>query len=341
MVYLNTDEAKDILCLKEFTMENKREEILEKLVSFYKSIPSINGKNFFDDLLHESCENAEKCWKNYKKEDKEAKEAPWNYFSLPFIGKKYKGDLVCVGVNVHKGGGRNLQETCIRGYTEMEKEFHENDKRYGYKYDPGVIESFMKESLKIKQKPRQEVLKVSFEIGMQKAVDVGDLKKPKKGKKPYEGTELWHRTAVYSAILLEKWSSDVSYDFEKLAEIYEHIIFMDAVKCSPNTNNSNLNDYPIMEETCIKNILFKELEIIKPKNILFMNHLAAEMVRKNYKYIDGLNNFPGNGKDYASCKLEIKGENVNVYYIVHPSCRGRGNRKDLFERFAGLVNSKK
>jgi uracil-DNA glycosylase len=96
-----------------------------------------------------------------------------------------------------------------------------------------------------------------------------------------------------------------------------------------------------MEKLCIKNIFFKELEIIKPKNILIMNHLAAEMIRKNNKYIDGLKDFPGTGKDYSRCKLEIGGESVNVYYIVHPSALGRGNRTGLFEDFADFVESKK
>jgi hypothetical protein len=316
-------------------MENKRDEILEKLVSFYKSIPSSNGKKFFDDLLHDSCENAEKCWKQY---GDEAKNAPWNFFSLPFIGKKYEGDLVCVGVNVHKGGGRSIQELCIRGFgvfgENKDRKLCDND-IYGYKYDPGVIESFINEA----SKPKHErTRKVFFEKGMQKAVDIGDLEKPKKGKKPYDGTELWHRVAAYSAILLG-CSSDVADDFEKLAEIYEHIIFMDAVKCSPATPDSKLKGP--MEKLCIKSIFFKELEIIKPKNILIMYHLAAELIRKNneYKYIEGSKDFPGNKRLFDHCKLEINNECVNVYYILHPSAHGV--TRGLFKDFADFVESKK
>jgi len=326
-------------------MGNKREEILEKLVSFYKSIPGSNGKKFFDDLLHESCENAEICWKKYEDNDKNA---PWNYFSLPFIGKKYEGDLVCVAANVNNGGGRNLQETCIRGFTVMEKELLDNEKRYGYKYDPGVIQSFTNGSANQKHKlllkkyksenPKQKhFIKINFEKGMQKAVDIGDLEKPKKGK-PYSGTELWHRVAAYSAILLG-YSPDVSDDFDKLAEIYEHIIFMDAVKCSPATQVSEMT--AAMEKLCIENIFFKELEIIKPKNILIIYKRAAELIKNNaYKYIEGSKDFPGTD-DFDHCKLEIGGESVNVYYLVHPSRHGRGNRIGLFEDFAAFVESKK
>jgi hypothetical protein len=331
-------------------MENKRDEILEKLVSFYKSIPGSNGKNFFDDLLHESCGNAEVCWKQY---DNEAKKAPWNYFSLPFIGKKYEGDLVCVGINVHKGGGSNLQEMQIRGINvfKTDKEPHKND-IYGYKYDPGVIESFINgsasqkhESLlkkyKLENPKRKHFIKIDFKKGMQKAVDIGDLEKPKKGKKPYDGTELWHRIAAYSAILLG-FSSDVADDFKKLAEIYEHIIFMDAVKCSPATPDSKFKKGPL-EKLCIKNIFFKELEIIRPKNILIMNHLAAELIRKNnkeYKYIEGSKDFPGSGRLYDYCKLEINNESVNVYYVRHPSAR-LVTRDGLFEGFVNFIESKK
>jgi len=337
-------------------MENKRDEILEKLVSFYKSIPGSNGKSFFDDLLHESCVNAEKCWKQY---DNDAKIAPWNFFSLPFIGKKYEGDLVCVGINVNKGGGRNVQELCIRGFgafgENKDKKLHDNDK-YGYKYDPGVIESFTNGSANQKHKSlleknksenpkRKHFIKIDFEKGMQKAVDIGDLEKPKEGKKSYDGTELWHRIAAYSAILLG-CSPDVADDFKKLAEIYEHIIFMDAVKCSPATRDSKLKGP--MEKLCIRNIFFKELEIIKPKNILIMNHLAAELIRKNkeYKYIEGSKDFPGTNKPYDYCKLEINNESVNVYYVRHPSAHlvtrdGPVTRDGLFEGFADFVKSKK
>lgn len=249
-----------------------------------------------------------------------------------------------MAANVNSGGGRNLQETCIRGFTVMEKELHDNDK-HGYKYDPGVIESFTNGSANQKHKyllkknklenPKQKhFIKIKFEKGFQKAVDMGDL------EKPYKGTYLWHRVAAYSAILLG-YSPDVADDFEKLAEIYEQIIFMDAVKCSPATQVSEMNEAKAMEKLCIENIFFKELEIIKPKNILIMYKRAAELIRKNnaYKYIEGSKDFPGTGV-FDHCKLEIGGESVNVYYIVHPSARGKGNRIGLFEDFAGFVNSK-
>jgi len=315
-------------------MGNISAELREKLESFYSK------ETFFDGLLHETCKNAEECWKRL---DNEAKKAPWNYFSLPFIGEKYDGKLVCVGLNVNKGGGRNLQEMQIRGYgafgENKDKKPYDND-LYGYKYDPGVIESFINESVKPKLKRKR---KVFFEKGMNEAVKKGDLNKPKKGKKPYNGTELWHRVAVYSAILLEEWSPDVIYDFVKLAEIYEHIIYMDAIKCSPATPASKPKGS--MGETCIKNIFLKELEIIEPKNILIMDHLAAEILikkkKEENKYIGDSKDFPGTNKDYARCKIEINNEIVNVYYIVHPSCPGRGNRKGLFEKFADFVKSKK
>jgi len=308
-------------------MENKRDEILEKLISFYSNFPSREGK-FFDDLLHESCKYADECWKHYNDEDKKA---PWNYFSLPFIGKEYTGELVCVCANVNRGGGRNIQELCIRGYEAFgenkDKKLHDND-IYAKKYDPGVIDSFIKkskESVNPKQKPKT---KIFFEKGMEN----------------YSGTELWHRIAAYSAILLEKCSPDVAYDFLKLAEIYERIIFMDAIKCSPATPTSRLIEP--MEKLCIENIFFKELEIIKPKNILIMYKKGAKLIKENYKYIDGSKDFPGTHRAIDYCKLEICGEIVNVYYILHPSARPTphrkgGNQIELFEELANFVKSKK
>jgi len=299
-------------------------EILEKLESFYCKEP------FFEGLLHETCENAKKCWEK-KLNDNVKNESKWNYFSLPYIGKKYKNELAVVGLNVNKGGSRNLQEIQIRGINPFmeDKKPHDND-IYGYKYNPGVIESFKIESTKPKHKRKQ---KVFFKEGMDEAQKRRDSDK-------YGGTELWHRVAVYSKILLNEYDDNIENDFAKLAEIYERIIYMDAIKCSPATEKSEPTGK--MGKLCPNYIFFKELEIIKPKNILIMSHLAAKLIRENkeYKYIDGSEDFPGTGRDYDRYKIEIGKESVNVYYIVHPTAYG-GNRKVLFSEFAEFVKSKK
>jgi len=272
--------------------KGKSNEVRKKLESFYSK------EKFFNGLLHESCENAEKCWKRLNIKIKKA--SKWNYFSLPYIGKKYKRELVVVGLNINKGGGRNLQEIQIRGIEKMKKEdLHDNDKRYGYKYDPGVIDSLKKGCKSIK-----------FENGMKKAVDKRDL------DKIYGGTLLWHRVAVYSKILLDNYCDDVADNSEELSKIYERIIFMDAIKCSPDRDRSKPTKE--MEKMCSKYIFFKELEIIKPRNILIMSKPVAKMMREEYMNRNS-GDFPCNGKDIDHRKIKIAGESVNVYYIAHPS----------------------
>ena len=283
-------------------------ELRKKLESFY------SGKKFYDGLLHESCEHAEECWKRLENKVKDASE--WNFFSLPYIGKKYNGKLVCVGLNVHEGGGRNLQEMQIRGIKafKTDKKCHKND-IYGDKYDPGVIESLERGCKSVK-----------FENGM------------KKMGVSYGGTLLWHRIAVYSKILLDGYNSNVADNFKELAEIYEHIIYMDAIKCSPARNRSKPTRK--MEKDCPEYIFFKELKIIKPKNILIMSKPVARLMMENYKPIGRSEDFPRSGKDVDHCKIKIEEGNVDVYYVVHPGTRGRGSRTDLFQELANIIPKK-
>jgi hypothetical protein len=119
---------------KEQLAENKKQRTIKKklisdLITFYEK------NTFYEGLLHESCSNAMECW---KKIECHKEKSDWNYFSVPYIGEDYKGELMCLGLNVLYGGGRNLQEMQILGYNE--KRVHEND-IYAYKYQPGVIES--------------------------------------------------------------------------------------------------------------------------------------------------------------------------------------------------------
>jgi len=301
-------------------MKNISTEVFEKLESFYSK------ESFFNGLLHKTCKNAKECWK--KRSDNVKKESKWNYFSLPYIGKEYKGELVCVGLNVHEGGGRNLQEMQIRGINvfKSDKEPHKNDIN-GDKYDPGVIESLEK-----------GIKRINFKNGM------------KKMGVPYGGTPLWHRIAVYSKIFLDGYYPNVANPSKELAKIYERIIYMDAIKCSPANIKSEKAERssptPEMVKLCPEYIFFKELEIIKPDNILIMSKPVAERIKIAYTPIKSSENFPCSGKDFDFCQIKIGGKSVNVYYIIHPCTRptrtcGGGNRIELFEKFADFVKSKK
>ena len=144
---------------------------------------------------------------------------------------------MCVGLNVHKGGGRNLQKMQINGYNE--KECHKND-IYAYKYQPGVIDS-------LSGKKEGNSTYVMFEDGMKLAVERKHI------EKKYRGTPLWYRIALYSKILLDGKQENIEKKYKELAEVYNRIIFMDVVKCSPDIDSAKPNSKELLIYNLYKN----------------------------------------------------------------------------------------
>ena len=301
-------------------MKNRLERIRKELNDFYCK------ESFFDDrvpqgILYKSCKCAVNCWNGISSEVR--KTSAWNYFSLPYIGDNYSGELVCVGLNVNEGGGRNLQEIQIKGY-DKNKPLHKNDK-FAYKYKPGVIESLRKGNKN-----------VSFREGMKLAVEKKDL------EKIYGGTLFWHRIAVYSKILLDGYDNNVMNNSSELAKIFERIIYMDAIKCSPANKRSEPTEK--MKRLCPTYILVKELEIIKPNNILIMSRPTARIVREIYHCVGGSVDFPGLNKDFDFYQIDINGKKINVFYIIHIGERGKGKsgtRMELFKEFGDFISESK
>jgi len=293
-------------------MNNERKTILDNLEAFYKKEAFYEEKPN-EGLLQNCCKCSNECWKNISKDVKS--ESKWNYFSKPYIGDEYKGELMCVGLNVNKGGGRNLQDMQIRGYNVKKR--HEND-IYAEKYQPGVMAS-------LGNKKENDSTYIRFEDGMKLA-----------GVK-YNGTPLWHRIAVYSKIILDGCKDNLFRNYEELAEIYKRIIFTDVIKCSPATKSSKPNRK--MEDNCIRYIFLKELEIIKPNNLIIMSHRAADLIRENKSFplINGsIEDFPGKNKKFDFCQITIDKKIINVFYIVHPTSPG-GNNEELAGEFVKFL----
>jgi hypothetical protein len=288
----------------------ERDRVEKELREFYED------KSFYNGLLHETCIWRGECWKgihNGRKSD-----AKWNSFSLPYIGENYDSRLTVVGLNVNEGGGRYLQKAQIEGGNTLES--NEKDD-FTDKYIPGVRDSLRKGNKMIK-----------FSKGMRAyGIDYG-------------GTVLWHRVAIYAAIILERYanySEKLLDDGKTLADTYGKIIYMDAIKCSPAGKNSEPG--PVMLENCAANIFFKELEIIKSETLLLLSHHAAEFMQtcSHFPIINGSKDFPGINKDMDYCQMDINGKKTNVFYIIHPTAPGRGNLLTIPDDFAKFVNLKK
>jgi hypothetical protein len=286
-------------------MNNMKTELEEKLRVYYRD------QKFYNGLLHETCDGRWDCWSTFNYDLKASTGALWNSFSEPYIGEKYSGRLVCVGLNINKGGGRFVQKAMIEGRDKLA----ENEKdQFSNLYFPGVRDTLRQ------VKKREKGIEVGFKIGM------------KEYNRNYSGTKHWYKIAVYASILLNNWRDDLMDDGPALADIFEHIIYMDVVKCSPNIDESRPS--PKMAETCIKKIFFEEIEIIQPETILVVNHLAAELMRRKYAPAA---DFPGTSSECAYCKMTINNKPVNVFYVMAPTFIYAKNINDLPRRFAEFV----
>jgi hypothetical protein len=269
---------------------------------FYK------GKDFYSGLLHETCTKQCYCWKGIPSG---ADKAPWNEFSEPYIGDKYDGKLICVGLNIHKGGGRFVQEAMINGKDQ---------------YRPGVKETLS-----------QGKKSINFRVGMKELQE----KEPaafvqQYGKNLYGGTPLWYWLPLYAKVILDNC---IEENPKELAQVYDRIIYMDAVKCSPKTDSSKPS--AVMVDNCFEHIFAKELDRIKPDNILLFGKHMPNLL--NSKFAQGTGDFAVPHQDIGVKTMQIGGKSVNVYYTLHPTAHGvsRQKRLEFAEELLKLVKTQK
>jgi len=112
-------------------------------------------------------------------------------------------------------------------------------------------------------------------------------------------------------------------------DVLKEIVLVQAIKCNPCrpkvSNNRQNQPTGQMWNNCPKHILFKELEIIKPRYILI---LGIGGHQKKLESLKALNYYQGNDKDeqhsvlYYSY-LKSPDKKIDVYVANHPSWPGR------------------
>jgi len=271
------------------------ERYIDELMNIYqyKNI-LLNGNEVF---LHDNCIYSDKCW-NEKSKLKRGKQ--WNKISFPYIGEKYgeegNGDLMCIGLNLNEYGGKTAHYELLNGNIDH----------------LGVIKY--------------------LELGKVKI----DFNNPK-----YGGTIFWHRLAVYSNIILNGNISlkgnvtSLNDPLEKksiTSSIFEKIVFLEAIKCSPKGNKSNPE--PEMINYCPEYILFKEIEILKPKIIIFLGKKVSNIFKAKFNCIN-----KDSTKNIEYYEILHNHNYIKIFEIIHPTARG-GNTLKLYNELLEFRNKK-
>ena len=171
------------------------------------------------------------------------------------------------------------------------------------------------------------------------------------GAENYRGTLFFHRLAVYASIILEKDledrhgksvisrnGKDIHEDFDILVNSVKKIAFLNAVKCSPTGNYSQLTQN--MLKICPQHFLLNEILVLKPKFILIMSKEVFDALRVIKSFSDASNlihSFLIEEKhrlNYCGyCEMTINDQIIKGFWVFHPS-RGKGaSRKVASELF--------
>jgi hypothetical protein len=215
-----------------------KEEILQKMEELYKS----NGLNCCDEeLIHEKCIRRKECWTEAS--IKERGNEKYNKMSLPYIGDKFKGDLLCIGLNLNNYGGKDAYYNLIDDEANGVKKLLTDGPR------------------PIRINFNQEDYAGTFLFHRMSVYANIILDRYK-----YENDKI---LSLDDRILYD------SRDY--LAKIYSELIFLNAIKCSPKYENST--PFEPMYVNCFNNILCEEIKIIKPKNILVFVQGISDFIK--------------------------------------------------------------
>ncbi len=144
--------------------------------------------------------------------------------------------------------------------------------------------------------------------------------------KKYRGTVLFHRVAVYSNILLNNSFIEKP---QELPSIYEKIVYLNAVKCSPKENNSSPEKN--MYSECLNLFLLKEIEILSPKYILILGSELSNLIKCTF----GFEKMKSFDKTMEYYEIIINGNCIKVFKIIHPTAP-RGNDRALYNKLLKL-----
>ena len=169
----------------------------------------------------------------------------------------------------------------------------------------------------------------------------------KTGNTDYPGTSYWHRIPAYAVAILEKanlmkptWGADQFPSKEDTANAFEYLSMTNSVKCSPrklpDIENDRSKPTRDMWENCPRFILKEEIEILKPEKILVLGN-SDNIKFFNSKVLDS----PWTFKNYPLTlkgKGKIKGRDVEIYVVPHPSSRGGGLSMGIIQSLITSLN---
>ena len=150
-------------------------------------------------------------------------------------------------------------------------------------------------------------------------------------KEDYAGTLFWYKIAVYSNIILN--NCICPNDYAKLSGIYNKLVFLEAIKCSPYGNKSKpeMNMY----SCCLNEILIHEIDILEPKKILLLGNSVSEYLKIN-KWVVGEIKYSKNRK-IELFKVTIDEKIIDVIKIIHPTAFG-GNSNYIYNELYEIIN---
>jgi len=149
-------------------------------------------------------------------------------------------------------------------------------------------------------------------------------------KEDYTGSLFFYKIAVYSNIILS--NCICPNDKEKLSEIYNKLVFLEAIKCSPGGKKSKPENNMYC---CINEFLIQEISILEPKKILLLGNSVAEYFNMK-KLIVGKIKY-SNRKKIKLFKVSIDGKIIDVIKIIHPTAFG-GNSNSIYNELYNILN---
>jgi hypothetical protein len=247
-------------------------------------------------VLPKRCPGRCACWEDVQ-EIRTPENDAMNRIAYPFIGKNYQGELALVGINMNLEKPSELLRTRYTGPEGQQR----------------IIEDTAK-----------------------------GFRTNKNSKDPLGGSILlFHRAAVYANILLgmakredcvePAGSPRIGKDYEALAAVFDRVVYLDAIKCSPPGKNSKPAED--MYEYCMVGIFHDELAILRPQKILIMGLNAFKTLVTNLGVFE---KFSGNIRRFEASFPWGKTE---LWGIVHPAAPG-GNHKTLYAELFDKMKGK-
>ncbi|GMO33216.1 MAG: hypothetical protein Ta2B_13840 [Termitinemataceae bacterium] len=256
---------------------------------FEEAYQKILNTNNIAQRLHEICPHREQCWGDLLPKEKDA--LIWNDISLPYIGSKFSGKLLCVGINFNGTGGLNAASELITGKEGVKKSLANQNKKMRFGNPPEI----------------------------------------------YSGTQLFHNLAVYANVLLGNThlegdellsvnNKNIYDDFDVLSSVWDELIYLNAVKCSPDPfdkNTERSKPTEIMKMLCPKNILQEEIKLISPDNILILsvdiyNSLRTIFTERTEAISEGR---------VCEQTITVNEKQIKLFCVPHPSAFGGNSRK--------------